>query len=342
MQHDNPRRYGSLLLTLVLAAVLSLCCKPAAGQDYIAYQQAFNRIDQDLRQQQIDVALQRLDSIGELYRFVFARHCFKALQIACVAGDTLRAAYWLERCFVQGVPRWVVRLNDITKSFCAAPPLQPIMLRYDTLRGVYQSHIDQPLAHTIDTLMARDYHYTMRVNDGPFLLRKTLYGLQWLRHNVWTFHQLKTIIEQHGYPGEKLIGLPALIDDSAKSARFVLQNGAGLELQDRRVMFMLLHYYSTRRRSPIMAQLQACVRRGELPAWQCGLICDFAALRSSRRHPNAVQYYVRRHTPDVPLDVLNAHREDIGLNTYEEQEENAELELAQWKTHRVNSSIILE
>ncbi|RYD58368.1 MAG: hypothetical protein EOP56_05470 [Sphingobacteriales bacterium] len=312
----------------------------ASAQSYIAYQHVFNRVDEDVLSERLEDAVPRLDTIFHSYSFVYARHCIKALQISCALNDTVRADAWLTRAFLQGVPLWVIRSNNITKKALEYIPCQKTTLQKDSLHTIYRSKINTALAAEVNELLVKDYHYTRKVNDGFILFRHTLYGLQWVRNNKKEYREISRIIGAYGYPGERLIGLPLTEQDSANNARFVLNNGIGLEMQDRRVFFMLLHYYSSRGRT-LNEKLYSCIDKGDLPAYQYARINDYLALYGKRSEYKDASYY-EFHDIEGNTDSLNRKRFSIGLNTFEQQERNKSAELRMRKERSLNDHVILE
>lgn len=312
----------------------------ASAQSYITYQQIFNRIDEEIIADRLPASIPLLDSIYSNYSFIYARHCFKALQISCKLNDSSRVNLWLQKSFLQGIPLWAIQANDIAKLALAYNNTRQTVLQYDSLHAEYLSHINKELTEEVNRLLAIDYRHTNRVNNGFIPLRYTIYGLQWLRNNKREFARINKLIEKYGFPGERLIGLPYSDRDSAKGTKFILQNGPAVELQDRRVFFMLLHYYSSPGKD-INTTLYPFIGQGYLPAYQYGRINDFIVLYGGRNGKRYLPYHVQ-HPAKGNTDIANKTRAAIGLNTFEQQERNKSIELQARKTGMINNTIILE
>lgn len=328
----------------MLRILLSLLCcglaLPAAGQSYILYQQYFNRADNDIVAGDFRTALQRLDTVGRQYAFIYARHCIKGLQLAVRSNDSARARYWLERAFLQGVPPWIIRRNSITRQALGWPSVGLVLTRYDSLHALHTRRIDTGLAHRIDALMRRDVRYTRRVNEGFFLFRHTLYGLQWIRNNTRQIRELGALTARYGFPEERLIGLPPDIYDSAAMARPLQRMGAGLAVQNRQAFFMYLHYFSTRR-PDANALLLPQVSPGNLPAYQYARLNEYlAANTSSGRYPRYHESQAIR--PGEDTAGLDQRRAAIGLPPYAEGARNARLKLEREFAGRADQEVILE
>jgi hypothetical protein len=322
-----------------ITAILCLLCGNVFGQDYVAYQKIINRIDEDIITNDLQSATAKFDTIYKQYSFVFATHCIKALQICCANTDSINADKWLAKCFVQGVPLWVIRTNELTNKAIGYSTTQHTLKKYDSLRVVYKAAVNWEVARQIDSLIAIDQRHTKMVNDGFILWRYILYYPLWLRNNKRQFAIIDSIIDKYGFPGERLIGLPEHYNDSALHySDFVFY---GPFLADTRTRTMLLHYYSTAHKD-INNKLKANVANGFLPAYQYGAINDFLAEYGKKRY--GYKYYNVWHT-DINKDNIphiNERRALIGLSTYETQLKHSLIWRERRKNKIANSSIVLE
>jgi hypothetical protein len=309
------------------------------AQQYIEYHRQMNRIDEDILKNELTSALIRFDSIYYRYDFIFARHCFKALQISCSTKDSLRANQWLEKAFIQGVPLWMIRNNEITKNCLFYSTTSATIKGYDSLRNSYTKAIDTSLRKQIDSLIEIDQYYTRKVNDGFILTRYTYHAIRWLRNNKKQVEILKKIIEEKGYPGEKIIGLPLPMNDSILSINRFYRNGPWLRETHAYIMF--IHYYSNRR-PDINNMLIEQINKGNLLPYQFGSFNDFLA-RWGKRKYNNTYYNVWHKDPNSDKEnEINNRRYRIGLNTIKEQDIIETISNERIKNRSANSSIILE
>jgi hypothetical protein len=108
---------------LTLCFWLLILSSPSFGQDYIEYHRTFHRIDEDVLARNYPLAIDRLDSIYANYDFIYAKHCFKALQICITANDSIKADKWLTKSFQQGIPLWMIRtFPGRAVRYLPAPP----------------------------------------------------------------------------------------------------------------------------------------------------------------------------------------------------------------------------
>ncbi len=334
MQHllfEHMKRY---LITIWISSCCSL-----AGQDYVEYQRIWNRVDRDILSGAFSDANARLDTVYHTYSFIYARHCIKALQLCNAQNDLDRAGLWLEKCFLQGVPLWVIRNDKLTKTVFDHPRTCIIINRYDSLRAKYFSSLKKELVAVIDSLYKIDQYRTNRVNDGFFLL-KPVYGLQWLRNNRKQFEIIRSLTVTYGFPGERLIGLPPYFQDSLTAFNSIRNYGA--YLSDHRAYLMLIHYYSHPHRD-MNDLLISSLKQGLIEPCQFASINDFMA-RWGKNRFNAYPFYNAWHNdPDHShLPEINKRREAIGLNSFYMQEQYTQIRFNRRKDKTADSSILLE
>lgn len=310
------------------------------GQNYIEYQRVFNRIDEDIFANNYSNAVVRLDSIYSNYDFIFARHCFKSLQICCRIDDSLRANIWLGKCFRQGIPLWMIRSNDLTKKSLLYSTTQNTFEHFDSIYHVYKSSINQNLANQIESLLAVDQKYTKKVNDGFLLFRYTIYYIKWLKNNVKQFKIINQITDSIGFPDEKIIGLPIYYEDSANAIKnFTFW---GPTIINNSAYIMLIHYFSNPRKD-INNKLWLNVLNGNLPSYQYGALNDFMARWGKGKYGDYFYYNVWHHDPDTTqIENINNRRYSIGLQTFELQEQKNLLNRNRRKNKTANSEIITE
>ncbi len=131
----------------------------------------------------------------------------------------------------------IIYNNKLINKMLSYDCVSRIMNEYDSLFSVYELSIDVKLKTQIDSLFKIDQIYTKKVNDGFWLFRHTIFGLQWVRNNKKNFLSINEIINKYG--------LPEYYNDSATYNYF---KNNGIYLRQWKAYFMLLHYFSTKRK----------------------------------------------------------------------------------------------
>lgn len=327
-----------LFKTLFIAVIIISHSVVSEGQDYATYQQIFNRVDEDLHSNQQSKALIRLDTISVQYDFVYARHCFKALQLCCIAQDAVRAEYWLYKSVARGVPIWMIRADSVASKSLRYTNTETWPRKYDSLQNVYYASVNTSIAKRIDSLLQADQYLTGKVNDGFILSRAWNDIFRWKKNNTSSYKAVYNIMQQHGFPGERLIGLPEDLRDSTEiSYTYFMRFGIGT-LKDHRAYTMLIHYFSDKR-PPIDSLLYKNVLNGYLPAYQYGALCDFMS-----RYGRKNSYYNIWHFAKEPnqLNDINARRALIGLNSFEQQQDNRTYNAELRKQKQQHTKVLME
>lgn len=321
------------LLFLLQASKLS-------GQNYVEYHRTFNRIDENILSNNYAEAIKQLDSIYSKFDFIYAKHCFKALQICIAANDSIKADKWLEKSFKQGIPIWVIRINEITNKSLTYSTTQNTLNSFDSLHSIYNTSINTKVREKIDSILIIDQKFTQKMNSG-FVLFKPIYWLQWGVYNQRQLKLLKQIIETYGYPGERLIGLSTIQDSAAFAKHFIFWGPS--ELRDSKVQIMLQHCYSTWHTidSDFKDLLFNNLRDGNIPAFQFAIIIDFM-------YPNKLKYIkenyfkINKKLDTNKDEIINESRNLIGLPAIEQEKRNILINRERRKNKKANSEIMLE
>jgi hypothetical protein len=203
----------------------------------------------------------------------------------------------------------------------------------------YDSSVNKKVASLLDSLLKIDYRRTNRVNNGSVLLMP-VYGLQWLHNNKKQFKVLQGIIAKEGYPGERVAGLPAFVTDSANEYTEFIRKGPEVVLQDRRAEFMLIHYFSNRRRD-INEMLWPGIATGYLDPRFYAVFNDFMAQANEKHYAYYCQWHCGRDTANNTT-ATDTRRAAIGLNTIATHRRNMQMYTTRLKNRTVNEAIIME
>lgn len=309
------------------------------GQNYIDYQRIITRINDDILNNDFSKTIERLDSIYVNYNFIFAKECVKALQICCYLNDSINVDKWLSKSFKQGIPLWIIRTNELTKKSLCYTTTQNTINKYDSLRSIYKASLNPEISKLFDSLYIIDQRYTSKVNDGFFLFRHTIYGLMWLRNNKREFLILNKIIDQYGYPGERLIGLDPHFEDSAVASKHLVFWGP-VVIQEFRAKYMLMHYFSNYRKNgnDFINKLFLSLESGYIQTYCYADLNSFIYHQSRKKY--GTRYYINKYNNDTVA--TNNARKMIGLGTVEQTKRMGNVNIERRKNKKLNSEIILE
>lgn len=295
------------------------------AQNYFDYTRLITQTDSFIITGNHHDAMLQMDFIDKNFDFIYASHCVKGLQLSLKNSDSLRSTKWLNRCLTQGVPLWMLKQHEITSKVFNSSFYSPIIAQYDSFRAIYLSRINLKIRKAIDSLTEIDQFRTRRVNDGFILFRHPVYGIQWLNRNRKNFEFIKSITEQYGFPGERLIGFDPNFDDSIEMKRYFSYYGP--EPLETSAYIMLIHYYSSPRKN-INSLLIDQVRKGYLSSYQFASINDFISEYGKSKN-DSTGFYNEWHSDSDSTQnkMINSRRAFIGLGSFEFKRKLNKLEL---------------
>lgn len=255
------------------------------------------------------------------YDFVYAKHCYTALQLAVKEDKEDLSYFFIEKGIKQGLTSRFIENAPIVKDITSSNRWNKFKLeKYDSLRKIYLNNINLKLRDEIERLSSIDQHYTNNVNNSKFVnyLIKSRIWKKEVKKLVEK--KLKIIIQKYGFPGEKLIGIDEV---NISYLNFSDKNEKELITKGKRSLFcvsaqyMLIHYFS-RPYPNFNNLLKKELKNGNLEPYQYAIISDFQA-KYGKKYKNE-GYYNQWHR-DVDKDKrseINKRRLSIGLETFED------------------------
>lgn len=310
----------------------------ANSRSYILYHQTKCRITQDILDSNFNAALLRFDSMHHDYSFIFSNECLMALQTALVANDSTRSITWLTKCFTQGVPEWILQTNGITRIVFESTFYNSVLQSKDSLRTIYANKLNYGVRRKMEKMFRRDQWITHHLNDAH-VVSLPFYYILWLRNNRIEKHQIMKICKRNSFPGEQLIGIMRYYEDSTISASQIRSIGPGIT--NNMAMIMLLHFYTTQRKSENKVLFKA-LENGYLTPYQYGSIQDFMSKWKHNPYGRFYYYNVWHNDPDSTSNsAIDQRRLAIGLPSLALKEKLDQLNRANRKNRKLNNVILL-
>jgi len=290
-----------------------VCLQSVLAQDYLSYHHLNNRINRDIFEDNLGLALLRFDTINENYDFIFSNHCLKALKVSVLKNDSLRASLWLERAIKSGIELSQLSSDEITSRALQYSTCRNYVSAYDSLHSIYDSKVNWEIRLIIDSLFTADQTFTSKTNSKNVKNINEHYQ----RHATL----LIEITKKYGYPGEKLIGVDNL--DNHHYLKFLVVNAKHMIFMSRglsksKVFTMLMHYYSTHQTNENDLFLEN-VKNGYMFPYEYAIINDLMCLYGIKGCGDFLRYYEwgffpRRGVSQIEID---ERRSAIGLEPFE-------------------------
>ena len=287
------------------------------AQDYLTYHQKATEAELAILDSNYIEAAQIYYNLLEEYDFVFLGTCVTACQTAIVLENDTLAFYFLERAAKQGLKMTSIlsdgSLNHLTKT----DQWNGFMIKYDSIRDSYLNSIDLDLRTKVNSLYAVDQKWRNKHENHPWnFLWRPFIRMKWNSVLEKLVEQeLVPLIETHGYPGEKLIGV---IERSASSPIIKFDH-----YNDFTVRLILMHYYSKPRRINDSIFLPE-IGKGNLHPKQYADFHDFQSAYTKKKSPLKNQFLCQWMIGEKSLnkttkEKVNAQRASIGLGNYDDR-----------------------
>lgn len=274
------------------------------GQNYIDAYKTINRAEIDFDSKNYMLALTRYDSIKESFSYVNATSCYNALQSSIKIKDTTEQSIWLEECEKKGVPEWVIQKLFEEAGVC----FEKKNVYSGNIKLIQSKHNNFSYGKIVDSLYYIDQNLTSQLNDSKGIIDRLRKYHKWRKNCRKNYKQLKTLILEFGYPGEKNIGIPMNYLDSNKMSIFF--KFYGTQFKQYQCSIMLIHYYSSYRikSNKFLNILEAELIKGNIFPEEYAMILDMIEFKSLKINK---KYFIREVPPKKIHN--NENRYKIGL-----------------------------
>ena len=176
-------------------------------RDYLNYHRQVIEAECSIGEEKYREALSRYENVIGTHEFVFLRDYQVATQLALYLNEKQKVLHFLKEGITAG---W--ELKEIKKNSFLTPVLdysewRNIEKEYDSLRIIYLSGIDQPIRDSIHLMFKKDQSKALgalfRIGDKA---QERYAEKKFAPHSEIQMVKLIRILENKGYPGEKLIG----------------------------------------------------------------------------------------------------------------------------------------
>ena len=254
-------------------------------------------------------ALNSYRSAFAIYDYPFARDCYNAIELSVTAKDTVNLEYFLQKSITRGIRIKDIESTGVTNHYLNNIFYKQIREKEDSLLTIYSSKINWEIRNEINQMFLEDQKMREEYYNSSFL-NKRKRGKEWEALNKKQTERLIEITKQHGFPGEKLIG----IDRNEMHSKINTNNySTGMPI------VILIHHFS-QPNSSYDDLLEQEVKKGNIYNEHFATICDFEAEFGKSKYPH-YGYYGLRHKPrKMDKHTLNLKRKNIGILSFEELE----------------------
>ena len=275
-----------------------ICFNIFGQKNYLDYHKSIIRAEELIAEQAFDEAIRYFQTTFEAYDFAFIRDCRLAAEVAAYAQDHDATFQFLQKGIQIGWTLKSIKKSKRLKALRENSRWPQLEEDYDSLRQLFTQRINQPLRDQTKELSKKDQGMALkalfRIGDKS----QTKYAEQkFAPHSEKQLAEMKQIIIENGYPGEKLVGYSwwASVIISHHNSISRAYNRADTLYQDLR------------------PYLITAIEKGELHPYQFAIMEDW---RIAATEDYQTRYgFLGDLVSEQALDKVNAHRAAIGLRS---------------------------
>ena len=277
--------------------------------DYLEYHKHITEAEQLLSEEKFGDALFRYEKIFKVYDFVFLRDIKVASQLAFYLDEKGKAFDYIKMGLAAGWELKALRKNQFLKPLHNDPEWKTIEQSYKQLRLQYAMRIDSVLLEKVHLMFKKDQKKALGALFRIGNKSQERYGtMKFAPHSENQMSKLIEILNQDGYPGEKIIG-----NDFWMSTIISHHNSISLEYARKDTIYDF-----------IMPKLIRAIENGEMSPYEFALADDWQkAVVSDRAVPG---YGFLIPPKKSTLSETNQLRQKIGLRSIELRNKLVDLE----------------
>lgn len=196
-----------LTLYFLLNTALLLVSLPDKDDqdDYTTYHQTIARAQQLIAHKHYQEAFTLYKQVVDRYPFVFSRDYKVTTQLALLVGQKQQAFSYLTKAIATGWTLSDIRKNALVSKLRGDPQWRVVEQQYDSLRAHYQNGGNQDVRARVKKLFKKDQRKALLALFRIGATQERYAEKRFAPHSEQQMAQLLPIMDQYGYPGERLI-----------------------------------------------------------------------------------------------------------------------------------------
>ena len=194
--------------TIFIICLLSLqTVKASQNENYLDYHLKIRQAEVLIAENSFESALKVYEEVFNSYSFVFERDYKIAAQLAWQFGDESKACEFVKYGIARGWKMKDIKKTKFLKSFRRTRGFKTVKASYDSLHDSYSKRINGDLRWEVRKMSWKDQSKALMALFRFSGNAQAKYGeKKFAPKNALRLQRLLHIIENDGYPGERLIG----------------------------------------------------------------------------------------------------------------------------------------
>jgi len=194
-----------LTFAIIISGIFSLFAQNKPN--YKNYYKNILKVEELIIENNYSDALTTLEKVFDSYDFIFLRDYKVAAQLALYLGNEGKALNYIKLGVLSGWTLKSIKKNRFLKPLRKSNGWNTFESQYDSLRTNYLGQLNKALRVEVNTMFKKDqkyaFFYLIKVGQSA----KTSYAnKKIIPQNESQIVRLNQILDDYGYPGEKLIG----------------------------------------------------------------------------------------------------------------------------------------
>jgi hypothetical protein len=308
-------------MKIYLLLLFTISFNIAFSQNYIEYNKLITKAENHILDSNYTEAIVNYTEAFKKFDFVFAKHCYTALQATSLSKDSTKAVFFLRKGIKQGLELDLLENAPLISNLSKNTWWNNfIATEYDSLHAIYLSKINVRLRDQLIKLATLDQLYTKKLNKYRFRIIPQIIAYRNWKTEIGKLVEIEllTMIEKYGFPGEKLVGINTNIrfEDTISNDLMISQLKKGIGGPESINAHLILIHYISGRKNKIDFHLLENLKNGNINAIQFASIQDFSMKCNSEIK---IGYFNQWHrNPDTSAIVNDdINRISIGLEDFE-------------------------
>lgn len=292
---------SKLSLTLTLLGYLFIINKSIGQGNYLDYHSKVIECEQLIVDGKSTSAIEMFDSLFNQFDFLFLRDIKVATELSTYEKDYESGLKFVELGMKAGWTLESVNKNNNLKSLKEQVEWEKVIATYDSLRKIYSSRLNFRLKEHVHEMFKKDQKKALGALFRIGQKAQDQYAeKKFAPHSEEQLQLLDSILNQHGYPGEQLIG-------NSLWASVILCHHNSISL-----------YYNSKDTlyTQLKPKLIEALKRGEISPYELAQIEDWKTA-SLTGHESTACGFIGKIPNKTELKTVNENRSEIGLRSIE-------------------------
>lgn len=294
----------------MLLGCLLVSTKSHAQENYLKYHSKVIECEQLIVKEKYSSAINMYDSLFKQFDFLFLRDIKVATELSAFEKDYKSGMKFTRLGIKAGWTLKSINKNDNLKSLKDGSEWEKIVSEYDSLHKIYLSRLNPQVKEQVHEMFKKDQKKAL----GAFIRigqksKRKYSEKKFAPHSEHQLEILEQIINEYGYPGERLIG-----NDLWGSVILSHHNSISVNYNSKDTLY-----------DHLRPKLLNALKQGEISPYELAQIEDWriAALND---HKLTSYGFLGAIPDDIVLETINKNRATIGLRSIDLRNELIDVE----------------